>query len=125
LVRPASEVGGAHRLLEAARVAVIPTPVRLAEAAARVAAFASDQHRLLPRVMPPAAAMPTGVTLPADGATLDEAQSKRCSRRSNSGPAGNSGIAGRRRPRRDAASDAAVRVKIVRRTSRIRATSVV
>ncbi len=66
----------AYRLLEAARVAVIPTPVRLAEAAARVAAFASDQHRLLPRVTPPAAAMPTGVTLPADGATLDEAQSK-------------------------------------------------
>lgn len=66
----------AYRLLEAARVAVIPTPVRLAEAAARIAAFAIDQQRLLPRVTPPPAAMPVGLDLPAGPVTLDEAKSK-------------------------------------------------
>lgn len=66
----------AYRLLESARVAVIPTPVRLAEAAARLAAFAADQKRLLPRSAPPAAAWPEGLKLPDGAATLDEAASK-------------------------------------------------
>jgi acetate---CoA ligase (ADP-forming) len=66
----------AYRLLEAARVAVIPTPVRLAEAAARLAAFATDQQRLLPRITPPPAEIPSGLGLPAGACTLDETQSK-------------------------------------------------
>ncbi len=66
----------AYRLLEGARIAVIPTPVRLAEAASRIAKFAIDQQRLLPRVTPPPAAWPTGLRLPDGACTLDEAESK-------------------------------------------------
>lgn len=66
----------AYRLLEDARVAVIPTPVRLAAAAARLAAFAVDRERLLPRQAPPPATRPEGLHLPAGAATLDEAESK-------------------------------------------------
>jgi acyl-CoA synthetase (NDP forming) len=50
--------------------------VRLAEAAARLAAFATDQKRLLPRIAPPAAAWPEGLKLPDGATTLDEAASK-------------------------------------------------
>jgi acetate---CoA ligase (ADP-forming) len=66
----------AYRLLEAARIAVIPTPVRLAEAAAKVAQFAADQTRLLPRSTPPPAGLPEGFELPQQPGTLDEAQGK-------------------------------------------------
>lgn len=66
----------AYRILEAARVAIIPTPVRLAEAAARLAAFAVDRKRLLPRTQPTAADWPSGLKLPDGPTTLDEAESK-------------------------------------------------
>lgn len=66
----------AYRILEAAKIAVIPTPVRLAEAAARLAGFARDQQQLLRRDPPLAAAMPADLKLPAGAATLDERQSK-------------------------------------------------
>jgi acetate---CoA ligase (ADP-forming) len=66
----------AYRLLEAARIAVIPTPVRLAEATAKLAGFTMNQQRLLPRLVPLPATMPAGLTLPAGATTLDEAQSK-------------------------------------------------
>jgi acetate---CoA ligase (ADP-forming) len=65
----------AYRILEAANVPVISTPVRLAGAAAVLARFAIDRQRLLPRVTPPAAA-PSALTLPAGAVTLSEAESK-------------------------------------------------
>jgi acetate---CoA ligase (ADP-forming) len=65
----------AYRILEAANVPVISTPVRLAEAAAALARFSMDRARLLPRQAPPAA-QPTALTLPAGAVTLSEAESK-------------------------------------------------
>jgi acetate---CoA ligase (ADP-forming) len=66
----------AYRLLEAAGIAVIPTPVRLAEATAKLARFADDQRRLLPRSLPAPIELPAGLDLPRNACTLDEAQSK-------------------------------------------------
>jgi acyl-CoA synthetase (NDP forming) len=65
----------AARALAAANVPFTTTPVRLARAAAILARFAADRRRLLPR-KPPAVPKPTGVDLPADAVTLNEAESK-------------------------------------------------
>lgn len=65
----------AYRILEAAGVPIITTPVRLAEAAAKLARFSIDRQRLLPRKAPkPADA--SKVKLPAGAVTLSEAESK-------------------------------------------------
>ena len=66
----------AYALLEAARIAVIPTPVRLADAAARLAQFAIDRVRLLPRAAPVVAAPPAGLIVPERSGALNEADSK-------------------------------------------------
>ena len=66
----------AYAILEAAKIAVIPTPVRLAEAASRLAKFAIDRQRLLPRVMPAIVPMPADLTLPREGGALNEADGK-------------------------------------------------
>ena len=66
----------AYRLLEAARVAVIPTPVRLAEAAGKLARFVGDRKRLQSRPTPDPLHVPAGLDLPRIGAALDEARSK-------------------------------------------------
>ncbi len=65
----------AFALLEAHRIAVISTPVRLAQAASVLARFADDRRRLADRV-PPVANIPMGFTLPTGPATLSEAESK-------------------------------------------------
>ena len=65
----------AYRILEAARIPVIPTPVRLAQAAAVLARFEEDRTRLGPR-KPPAAGKPVALKLPAGAVTLSEAESK-------------------------------------------------
>ena len=65
----------AFRILEAANVPVISTPVRLAEAAAALARFSMDRQRLLPRKAP-AAVSATAATLPKGAVTLSEAESK-------------------------------------------------
>jgi acetyltransferase len=64
----------AVRILQAAKVPFLTTPVRLARAAAVLARFADDRRRLLPRVTP-AVAMPKGLDLPAGAVTLNEAES--------------------------------------------------
>ncbi len=66
----------AYAMLEAARIAVIPTPVRLADAAARLAKFAIDQQRLLPRRVPDIGPLPADLALPANAGALNEADSK-------------------------------------------------
>ncbi|HEU4379610.1 MAG TPA: acetate--CoA ligase family protein, partial [Hyphomicrobiaceae bacterium] len=65
----------AYETLEAARIPVLTTPVRLAQAAAVLARFADDRRRLLPRIAP-AVAMPAGLVLPDGPVTLNEAESK-------------------------------------------------
>ena len=65
----------AYEILEAARIPVLTTPVRLAQAAAVLARFADDRRRLLPRKAPPVA-MPAGLVLPDGAVTLNEAESK-------------------------------------------------
>ncbi len=65
----------AYRILEAGNVPVISTPVRLAEAASKLAQFAMDRERLLPRKTPKAASA-TATTLPTGAVTLSEAESK-------------------------------------------------
>ena len=66
----------AYALLEAAQIAVIPTPVRLAEAASRLAKFAIDRQRLLPRVAPAVPPLPPGLGLPLQAGALSERDSK-------------------------------------------------
>ena len=66
----------AYALLEAAQIAVIPTPVRLAEAASRLAKFAIDRQRLLPRVAPAVPPLPPGLVLPLQAGALSEFDSK-------------------------------------------------
>jgi acetyltransferase len=65
----------AYALLEANRIAVIPTPVRLAQAAAVLARFAADRRRLGAR-RPPPAVTAKAVTLPEGAVTLSEVESK-------------------------------------------------
>ena len=65
----------AYRILEAANVPIVPTPVRLAQAAAVLARFEEDRARLGHRKAP-AAAKPIAVTLPKGAVTLSEAESK-------------------------------------------------
>jgi acetyltransferase len=72
--RRAKSVAAAE-ILEAARIPVLTTPVRLAQAAAVLARFADDRRRLLPRKAP-AIAMPKNLVLPHGPVTLNEAESK-------------------------------------------------
>jgi acetyltransferase len=65
----------AAAILEAANVPFLPTPVRLADAAAVLARFAEDRRRLLPR-KPPQVRTPEGLILPGGSVTLSEAESK-------------------------------------------------
>jgi acyl-CoA synthetase (NDP forming) len=65
----------AVRALEGAGVPFIPTPVRLARAAAVLARFAADRRRL-PERPPPPPAPPSGLALPQGSVTLNEAESK-------------------------------------------------
>jgi acyl-CoA synthetase (NDP forming) len=65
----------AVKVLEAAGVPFVTTPVRLARAAAVLARFAADRRRLLPR-QTPSAPKPSIVTLPEGAVTLNEAESK-------------------------------------------------
>lgn len=64
----------AFAMLEAAQIAVVPTPVRLATAAARLARFAEDRKRLLPRSQPEAS-LPS-LELPEASGALSEIKSK-------------------------------------------------
>ena len=67
----------AYRLLEAAHIAVIPTPVRLAQAASVLARFADNQRRLLGREKPPASKVSlAALKLPKGAVTLSERESK-------------------------------------------------
>ena len=66
----------AFRILEAANVPVISTPVRLATAAAALARFAMDRQRLLPRKAPTAAIADSQQRCPKAPSTLSEAESK-------------------------------------------------
>jgi len=72
--RRAKSVAAAE-ILEAARIPVLTTPVRLAQAAAVLARFADDRRRLLPRQAPPIA-MPSDLILPDGPVTLNEVESK-------------------------------------------------
>ncbi len=65
----------AYLILEAANVPIISTPVRLAEAAAKLARFSMDRARLLPR-QAPSTASATAAKLPKGAVTLSEAESK-------------------------------------------------
>lgn len=65
----------AYAIFEAAGVPVVSTPVRLAEAAAKLARFADDRRRLLPRT-PPRIDVPPGLRLPDGPVTLNEVESK-------------------------------------------------
>jgi acetyltransferase len=67
----------AYAVLEAAGVPIVPTPVRLAEAAARLARFAEDRRRLVPRSRPKVGPLPAAAEgLPPGPATLSEHESK-------------------------------------------------
>ena len=66
----------AFAALEAANVAIIPTPVRLATAAARLARFAEDRRRLLSRSAPQVR-LPAGMDVPQIQGSLSEIESKR------------------------------------------------
>jgi acetate---CoA ligase (ADP-forming) len=70
-----SKSEAAYRILEAAKVPVIPTPVRLAQAAAILARFEEDRTRLGPRKAPTAAKRAPH-PLPVGAVTLSEAESK-------------------------------------------------
>ncbi|MEQ1646957.1 MAG: acetate--CoA ligase family protein [Hyphomicrobiaceae bacterium] len=65
----------AYKVLEAANVPIISTPVRLAEAAAVLARFAADRRRLLGREAVPGT-LPKGIVMPKGAVTLSEAESK-------------------------------------------------
>jgi acyl-CoA synthetase (NDP forming) len=65
----------AVKALTDANVPFITTPVRLAQAAATLARFASDQRRLLPRRVPEVRTVET-LSLPAGPVTLNEGESK-------------------------------------------------
>jgi acetate---CoA ligase (ADP-forming) len=65
----------AVKVLEAAGVPFVTTPVRLARAAALLARFAADRRRLLPR-QAPSIPKPAGVALPDGAVTLNEVESK-------------------------------------------------
>jgi acyl-CoA synthetase (NDP forming) len=65
----------AVKALTEAGVPFVPTPVRLARAAATLTRFAADQRRLLPR-RAPEVRMPAGLELPSGEVTLNEAESK-------------------------------------------------
>ncbi len=67
----------AYQVLEAARVPVVPTPVRLAAAMGRLTRFAMDRARLGTRSVPAPMARPVGLALPDGAATLSETESKR------------------------------------------------
>ncbi len=65
----------AWQVFTEAGVPFVPTPARLAHAAATLAKFAEDRRRLLPRTAPtPASA--NGLTLPDGAVTLSEVESK-------------------------------------------------
>ena len=66
---------GAVAALQAGNVPFILTPVRLAQAAATLARFATDRQRLLPRRAPEVIA-PKGLQLPDGPVTLSEVESK-------------------------------------------------
>lgn len=70
-----SKSEAAYRILEAAKVPIIPTPVRLAQATAVLARFEEDRVRLGGRKAPVASKSVT-LKLPAGAATLSEAESK-------------------------------------------------
>jgi len=70
-----SKSEAAYRILEAARIPVIPTPVRLAQAAAVLARFEEDRTRLGKRPLPPTP-KPKATKLPKGAATLSETESK-------------------------------------------------
>ena len=70
-----SKSEAAYRILEAANVPVISTPVRLAQAAAVLARFADDRGRLGSRQLPKPSAVKSA-TLPAGAVTLSEVESK-------------------------------------------------
>ncbi len=70
-----SKSEAAYRILEAAEVPVIPTPVRLAQAAAILARFEADRARLGSRKAPVVAAR-KAYELPPGAVTLSEAESK-------------------------------------------------
>ncbi len=70
-----SKSEAAYCILEAAKVPIIPTPVRLAQAAAVLARFEEDRVRLGGRKAP-VASMSVTLKLPAGAATLSEAESK-------------------------------------------------
>ena len=65
----------AYRILEAANVPVIPTPVRLAQAVAVLARFAEDRVRLGGRKVPKVVKV-AKIALPEGAVTLSEAESK-------------------------------------------------
>jgi acetate---CoA ligase (ADP-forming) len=62
-------------LLEANNIAIIATPVRLAQAASVLARFADDRRRLQGRT-PPKPIIPKNLNLPTGAVTLSEAESK-------------------------------------------------
>jgi acetate---CoA ligase (ADP-forming) len=67
----------AYALFEAAHIAVIPTPVRLAQAASVLARFADHQRRLLSRTKPLASNITVqSLDLPTGVVTLSERESK-------------------------------------------------
>jgi acetate---CoA ligase (ADP-forming) len=67
----------AYALLEAAHIAVIPTPVRLAQAASVLARFADNQRRLLSRTQTPTSKVSlTALKLPSGDVALSERESK-------------------------------------------------
>ena len=70
-----SKSEAAYKILEAAKVPIIPTPVRLAQAAAVLARFEADRVRLGGRKAP-AAAKAVKLSLPDGAVTLSEAESK-------------------------------------------------
>lgn len=70
-----SKSEAAYRILEAAKVPIIPTPVRLAQATAVLARFEEDRVRLGGRKAP-VVSKSVMLKLPAGAATLSEAESK-------------------------------------------------
>jgi acyl-CoA synthetase (NDP forming) len=65
----------AVKALTDAGIPFVPTPVRLARAAAALTRFAEDRRRLLPRSAPEVR-LPAGLELPSGEVTLNEAESK-------------------------------------------------
>ncbi len=71
-----SKSEAAYRILEAAKVPIIPTPVRLAQAAAVLARFEADRKRLGGRKAP-TTIKAAKLDLPTGAVTLSEAESKK------------------------------------------------